>query len=138
MIGRGAIRNPWLFDQIRAELSGAGILPAGGEGKFAGWKPAPLCREYSDGRDVLTYIHELWENEITPGVRESAQVQRMKKFMNFIGEGIGEKFLFDIRRVATTADFFRVCEQFLDHDEPMPLEPPPSVTETPLDLPAKF
>jgi tRNA-dihydrouridine synthase B len=53
------------------------------------------------GRDVLAYIRELWDNEITPGVRESAQVQRMKKFMNFIGEGIGEKFLHDIRRVTT-------------------------------------
>ena len=40
----------------------------------------------------------------------------MKKFMNFIGEGVGEKFLFEIRRVTTTADFFRVCENFLDHD----------------------
>ena len=58
----------------------------------------------------------LWENEITPGVQESAQVQRMKKFMNFIGEGVGEKFLFEIRRVATTADFFRVCENSLNHE----------------------
>jgi len=104
MIGRGAIRNPWLFDQIRAQLRGEKIkLPV--------------------GRDVLNYIHELWDNEITPGVRESAQVQRMKKFTNFIGEGLGEKFLHDIRRVATTADFWRVCEEFLNHDEPMTLEP---------------
>ena len=118
MIGRGAIRNPWLFDQIRAELHGEKImLPTG-------------C-------DVLTYIRELWENEITPGVPESAQVQRMKKFMNFIGEGVGEIFLFEIRRVTTTSDFFRVCENFLDHDQPMPLEPVPAV-ETPLDLPAAF
>jgi tRNA-dihydrouridine synthase B len=118
MIGRGAIRNPWLFDQIRAELRGEKIkLPI--------------------GRDVLAYIRELWENEITPGVPESAQVMRMKKFMNFIGEGVGEKFLFEIRRVATTADFFRVCEHFLDHDRPMPLEPVPAA-ETPLDLPAAF
>ena len=86
---------------------------------------------------MLAYIRELWENEITPEVKESAQVQRMKKFMNFIGEGVGEKFLFEIRRVATTADFFRVCEEFLNHDEPMTLEPPP-VSETPLDLPAAF
>ena len=119
MIGRGAIRNPWLFDQIRAELRGEKIkLPI--------------------GRDVLAYIRELWDNEITPGVPESAQVQRMKKFMNFIGEGVGEKFLFEIRRVATTADFFRVCEDFLNHDQPMPLEPPPAMPETPLDLPAAF
>ena len=151
MIGRGAIRNPWLFDQIRAQYRGEKIkLPV--------------------GRDVLAYIHELWENEITPacvaeasdpnfppgspaagnqiltantsarrrpGVPESAQVQRMKKFMNFIGEGVGEKFLHDIRRVTTTADFFRVCENYLDHDQPMTLEPV-SIAETALDLPAAF
>ena len=104
MIGRGAIRNPWLFDQIRAQLRGEKIkLPV--------------------GRDVLNYIHELWDNEISPGVRESAQVQRMKKFTNFIGEGLGEKFLHDIRRVATTADFWRVCEEFLNNDQLMKLEP---------------
>lgn len=118
MIGRGAIRNPWLFEQIRAELRGEKIkLPA--------------------GREVLAYIHELWDNEITPGVRESAQVMRMKKFTNFIGEGISGKFLFEIRRVATTTDFFRVCEGFLNHDQPMPLAPVPAA-ETPLDLPAAF
>ena len=104
MIGRGAIRNPWLFDQIRAELRGEKIkLPT--------------------GHDLLTYIRELWDNEITPGVRESAQVQRMKKFTNFIGEGIGEKFLHNIRRVTTTIDFWHVCEEFLNHDQPMTLEP---------------
>jgi tRNA-dihydrouridine synthase len=104
MIGRGAIRNPWLFDQIRAELRGEKIkLPA--------------------GRDVLAYIRELWESEITPGVKELAQVQRMKKFMNFIGEGVGEKFLHEIRRVETAADFFRLCEDSLNHDEPLTLEP---------------
>ena len=119
MIGRGAIRNPWLFDQIRAELGGEKIkLPV--------------------GRDVLAYIRELWENEITPGVKEPAQVMRMKKFMNFIGEGVGEKFLFEIRRVTAPADFFRVCEDFLNHNQPMSLEPPPALPETPLDLPAAF
>ncbi|HSY20293.1 MAG TPA: tRNA-dihydrouridine synthase family protein [Candidatus Acidoferrales bacterium] len=104
MIGRGAIRNPWLFDQIRAELRGETVkLPT--------------------GRELLAYVRELWDNEITPGIKESAQVQRMKKFTNFIGEGIGEKFLHDIRRVESTGDFWRVCETFLTHDEPMPLEP---------------
>ena len=118
MIGRGAIRNPWLFDQIRAQLRGEEInLPS--------------------GRDVLAYIRELWESEITPGLQEPAQVQRMKKFLNFIGEGVGEKFLFEIRRVATSADFFRVCESFLDHDQPLTLEPPAAL-EMPLDLPTAF
>jgi tRNA-dihydrouridine synthase len=104
MIGRGAIRNPWLFDQIRAQLRGEKMkLPS--------------------GHDVLGYVRELWENEITPEVSESAQVQRMKKFMNFIGEGVGEKFLHEIRRVNTTADFFRVCEEFLNHEQLLTLEP---------------
>ena len=104
MIGRGAIRNPWLFDQIRAGARGETcLLPT--------------------GHEVLRYIRALWENEITPGVRESAQVQRMKKFMNFIGEGIGAEFLFAIRRVTTTADFWGVCESFLAHQEPMTLPP---------------
>ena len=118
MIGRGAIRNPWLFDQIRAQFRGEQIkLPT--------------------GRDVLNYIRELWENEITPGVKESSQVMRMKKFMNFIGDGVGEKFLHEIRRVTTTADFFRVCENYLAHDERMALEPV-STSETALELPAAF
>jgi tRNA-dihydrouridine synthase B len=106
MIGRGAIRNPWLFDQIRAQLRGEKV-------------------KLSLGRDLLAYIRELWENEITPGIKESSQVQRMKKFMNYIGEGVSEKFLHDIRRVDTTADFWRVCEESLDHDQPLTLVPEP-------------
>ena len=82
-------------------------------------------------------IRELWENEIMPGVKESSQVMRMKKFMNFIGDGVGEKFLHEIRRVTTTTDFFRVCENHLAHDEPMTLEPV-FISETALDLPAAF
>ena len=104
MVGRGAIRNPWLFDQIRQQLRGEPVK-------------LPL------GRDVLAYLHELWDNEITPGVKESSQVQRMKKFMNFIGEALGEKFLHDIRRVENTANFWDVCNAFLDHAEPMTLVP---------------
>jgi len=107
MIGRGAIRNPWLFNQIRSQLRGEKI-------------------KTPTGRLVLAYIHELWDAEITTGVREPAQVQRMKKFVNFIGEGVGENFLHEIRRVTTPAGFHRVCEEFLNHDEPMTLEPAPS------------
>jgi len=104
IIGRGASRNPWLFEQIRAQQCGEEItLPV--------------------GRDVLSYIRELWDAEITPGVPETTQVQRMKKFMNFIGEGVDEDFLHQIRRVDSSAAFFRVCEEFLNHDKPMPLGP---------------
>lgn len=109
MIGRAAIRNPWLFGQIRQQQRGqAPRLPT--------------------GREVLAYIRELWESQVTPEARETAQVQRLKKFMNFIGEGVppADKFLHDTRRVTTRADFFHLCETFLDHDHPMPLEPEPS------------
>ena len=142
MIGRGAIRNPWLFDQIRAEISGPGILPVFNENRNS---QAGSLRRFRDeniklpvGHDVLAYIRELWDHEITPGVKESAQVMRMKKFMNFIGEGVGGQFLFEIRRVTTTTDFFRVCEAFLNHEKPMTLKPPAAIPETPLDLPAAF
>jgi nifR3 family TIM-barrel protein len=106
MIGRGAIRNPWLFNQIRQQLRGEPVqLPT--------------------GRQVLAYIHELWEVEVTPGFAELSQVQRLKKFMNFIGEGAipAEKFLHEIRRVTTRNAFFAACEHYFDHDKPMTLEP---------------
>ncbi|HXT41541.1 MAG TPA: tRNA-dihydrouridine synthase family protein, partial [Candidatus Angelobacter sp.] len=61
----------------------------------------------------------------SPDVREIAQVQKMKKYMNYLGVGVeptGE-FLHQIRRATTRSDFFRVCDEFLNHDQPMPLEP---------------
>ncbi len=67
----------------------------------------------------------LWEAVHVAGPREAAQVANMKKYMNFIGLGVEPTgdFLQRIRRVTTEADFFRTCADFLDHDEPMPLEP---------------
>jgi tRNA-dihydrouridine synthase len=114
MIGRGVIRNPWLFNQIRQRRRGA--TPA-----------------LPTGREVLAYIAELWEAQTTPDARESGRVQRLKKFMNFIGEGMEppEPFLHDIRRAATRSDFFRVCAEFLDHDRPMRLQPAADGTQSP-------
>ena len=110
MIGRGAIRNPWLFQQIRQQRRG--------ETPFV-----PM------GRDVLDYVRQLYEATSPTAVRELSQVQKMKKYMNFIGLGVEPtgQFLHDIRRVTTRDDFFRVCDNFLDHDRPTPLEPFPIV-----------
>jgi tRNA-dihydrouridine synthase len=106
MIGRGAIRNPWLFHQIRQHQRG---------------EPVYVPRGY----DVLAYVRALYEAVCLPDARESAQVQRMKKYMNYLGVGTeaSGQFLHQIRRVTTRVDFFRVCAEFLDHDQPMPLEP---------------
>jgi len=51
----------------------------------------------------------------------------MKKYMNYLGIGAEStgQFLHQIRRVTNKSDFFRVCDQFLDHNELMPLEPLP-------------
>jgi tRNA-dihydrouridine synthase B len=105
MIGRGVIRSPWLFNQIRQKLRGEPLI-------------------FPTGRDVLDYIHALWESQVTAGVPERAQCERMKKFMNYIGDGVGTdgQFLHQIRRATTEADFFRICREFLDHDRPMKLE----------------
>jgi nifR3 family TIM-barrel protein len=109
MIGRGAIRNPWLFQQIRQHHHGESLFLPG-------------------GRDVLEYIRALYEAVCSPEVRESAQVQHMKKYLNHIGEGVEPtgRFLHDIRRVTTRSDLFRVCEEHLDHEHPMRLEPFPA------------
>jgi len=106
MIGRGAIRNPWLFHQIRQQQRGQPLfLPT--------------------GHDVLKYLCALYETVRPPEIKESAHVQKMKKYLNYIGLGIEPtgQFLHQIRRATTEVEFFRLCETFLDHDQPMPLEP---------------
>jgi tRNA-dihydrouridine synthase B len=106
MIGRGAIRNPWLFHQIRQHQRGETLF-----------QPR--------GHDVLNYIRELYDAVCSPDVKEASQVQKMKKYLNYLGLGVEPtgQFLHQIRRVTTRADFFRICAEFLDHDRPMPLEP---------------
>jgi len=109
MIGRGIIRNPWLFHQIRQQQrSETAFLPR--------------------GVDVLGYVCDLFEAVCSPEVRQEAQVQKMKKYMNYLGLGVDPdgQFLHQIRRVNSKRDFFDVCERFLQHDDPMPLQPFPA------------
>lgn len=121
MIGRGAIRNPWLFHQIRqyvaAEEAAQERVYVQSEINEAVFTPR--------GHDVLEYIRALYDAVCSPDVKESAQVQKMKKYLNYIAAGAEPtgKFLHDIRRVETKTDFFRVCEIFLNHDAPLPIEP---------------
>lgn len=106
MIGRGAIRNPWIFDQIRARQRGdAPFLPR--------------------GRDVLEYITALHESVPQAGTPEHSRINRLKKYLNFIGDGVEPSgaFLHEIRRASTEDRFFGVCREHLDHNDPMPLEP---------------
>lgn len=106
MIGRGAIRNPWLFAQIKARLGG-------------GEPPIPT------GREVLGYVRALWETTSPEGLRPAKQVQKLKKYLNFVGEGIepSGRFLHAMRRAETEEELFRVCGEWLDHDRPVDLVP---------------
>ena len=107
MIGRGAIRNPWIFSQITATLEG-------------GNPPSP------SHRDLLAYVCELYD-ELAGETRKfipNSHVQRMKKTLAYISHGLEGDFEYDMRRACTPEDFFRICRSHLDHDTPLPAKPP--------------
>jgi tRNA-dihydrouridine synthase C len=107
MIGRGAIRNPWIFAQLSAVFEGTA-------------PPAPTHR------DLLEYVIELY-GELARESRRfipNAHVQRMKKTLAYISHGLEGSFEHDMRRAKTPEDFFRICRSHLDHDAPLPLLPP--------------
>jgi tRNA-dihydrouridine synthase len=104
MIGRGAVRNPWIFSQIREHFTGRPItLPT--------------------GRQVLDYIHDLYETVCDPSMAEFKGVQKMKKYANFIGEGINRDFLHAVRRVESKDSLFALCREHLEHGKALALAP---------------
>ncbi len=109
MIGRGAIRNPWLFSQLRAHWEG---LPAA--------EPT--------GRDVLGWVTSLYEETAAFERRfvPSKHVAKMKKYLCYISQGVDPegRFEFRIRRVTDPAEFFAICHEYLDHSRPMAPAPP--------------
>ncbi|MDF1816253.1 MAG: tRNA-dihydrouridine synthase family protein [Verrucomicrobiales bacterium] len=107
MIGRGAIRNPWLFDQIRQSFHNEEIY-------------------HPTLADHLRYVEDLYEEIASTSwqYEEVKHVQRMKKFMNYIASGIGGgEFSAEIRRVQSANQFWEVCHRHLGGSEPLPEEP---------------
>lgn len=107
MVGRGAIRNPWIFQQLTQKLEG-------GEPS----KPS--------FRDLLAYIEDLYE-EIArerSDYEELAHVQSMKRTLAYISHGLEGSFEHEIRRANTPEEFFSVCRSHLDQDGPLPDRPP--------------
>ncbi len=106
MIGRGVIRNPWLFSQIRQHLQN---LPV----------------QLPSGHDVLCYIQKLLDVFRPHHPRSAGLVARAKKHMNFLGVGIEPtgSFLHQIRRARDESEFLSICHHYLDHSNPMTLEP---------------
>lgn len=110
MIGRSAIRNPWVFRQIREQSLGQPVFQ-------------PLLH------DVRAYIDMLWEVNRRPHTIDAHALPRMKKFLNFIGQAVDPdgEFLNRMRRATDAMTFFAVCDAYLldaDRDKiPFPSEP---------------
>lgn len=107
MLGRGAIRDPWIFDSIHRTFRGE-----------------PEVRPSL--RDLRDYLAELVEEVRSEGsfAREIDLVNRMKKFTNYIASGLsGGDFVLELRRTTTLDDFRKSCQRHLDRDDPFPAEP---------------
>ena len=116
MMGRHAIRNPWIFRQARDHL--------------AGRVPAPVTLG-----EVREYVGRLYRETQTPGLPEQVHVAKMKKYLNFVGQGVDPAgaFLHDMRRAETAADLFAICDRYLlaEPARPFPAEPYPGVWAQP-------
>jgi tRNA-dihydrouridine synthase len=96
MIGRHAIRNPWIFRQCREQ--------------FAGLPVTQLTLE-----DVRDYVDRLYRATEVPGLAERYHVNKMKKYLNFVGQSVDPAgaFLHDMRRTETETELFSVCDRHL-------------------------
>jgi len=116
MIGRHAIRNPWIFRQCRELFSGQ----------------APVRVTLGDVRE---YVDRLYRETRGPTVPERAHENKMKKYLNFVGQGVDPAghFLHDMRRAETEASLFEICDRHLlsDPGAEFSAEPYPGVIARP-------
>ncbi len=107
MIGRAALRNPWIFTQLRSVFKGEPIL-------------LPTYRH------LLTYVRSLFEHtlEMQDHYVEEKHIHRLKKYLIYTSRGLPEEFDHHMKRAKTTQAFMAICEQVLDNDTPFPLTPP--------------
>ena len=116
MIGRAAIRNPWIFAQTRQLLSGQSVAAV------------TLAQ-------VREYIDRLHQATTTPTVAEAARVSHLKMYLNYIGQSVDAagRFLREMRQCRTEADLFRVSDRYLlaDPDREFSLEPYPGLLARP-------
>jgi tRNA-dihydrouridine synthase B len=108
MIGRAAIRNPWIFQQVRQALAGEPVLVVTLE-------------------QVREYIDRLHQMQITQGIPERGRVSNLKMYLNYIGQGVDAAgmFLRDMRKTQTEKELLGVCDRDLlsNPQEPFAIEP---------------
>ncbi len=116
MIGRHAIRNPWIFRQCREQ--------------FAGRTVARITLS-----EVREYIERLFHATKHDAIPERAHVNKMKKYLNFVGQSVDATgaFLHDMRRTESAVELFAVCDRHLlsEPDKEFPPEPYPGVIARP-------
>jgi tRNA-dihydrouridine synthase len=107
MIGRAAVRNPWIFAHLQAAFAGT-----------PGYIPTHL--------DLLEYIRELFMEiaHEAPRYEPLGHIQRMKRTLGYISHGLDGDFEYRIRRCRTEAEFWEICHDCLDSDAPVELRPP--------------
>ncbi len=96
MIGRHAIRNPWIFRQCREQFAGRDVTRV----------------TLGDVRDYVERLYRATQNDEFP---ERAHVAKMKKYLNFVGQSVDATgaFLHGMRRAESESDLFAVCDQHL-------------------------
>ena len=116
MVGRHAVRNPWIFRQIADKLSGREIF-------------VPRLAE------VRKYVDALLANIQAQNLRFPDS--RLKKFLNFVGASIDPNgdFLFKMRRARGLDELLKVCDEFMvdnnNADKPFHQEPYEGVCSRP-------
>ena len=108
MLGRHAIRNPWIFRQCRERFAVGRGLPT--PPRHA---PSPVFRPTL--ADVREYVERLYRSTQDAEFPESAHVNRMKKYLNFVGQSVDAdgSFLHAMRRTETEAELFTICDRHL-------------------------
>jgi tRNA-dihydrouridine synthase B len=96
MIGRSAIRNPWIFSQIRQALSGQEITVVVLE-------------------QVREYIDRLYQMPTAQAVPEKSRISHLKMYLNYIGQSVDAEgnFLREMRRAKTEIELFDICDRYL-------------------------
>jgi tRNA-dihydrouridine synthase len=102
MIGRGAIRNPWIFQQIRDAAEGRELF-------------------IPTRADLREYIDVLHRETCGSAMREEGQVGKMKKYLGHIAPGLGGDDVFwrELRPALTLRELFAVCDRHLAEAVPM-------------------
>jgi len=108
MLGRHAIRNPFIFRQCRERFQGLPLTPV-------------------SLLDIRGYVEKLYRAMYIDGMPVSAQVNATKRFLNFVGTSVDPRgmFIHDMRRANTDQELFAVCDRYLTRRgaEPFELEP---------------